>query len=140
MRNTKFRAWYDGGDAGEKFWLNNFMVSPDGFIILFRYPWSDSSQTTIPMHYITLIQSTGLKDKNSKEIYEGDIVAYHYWNGIKDVTRKPGIVFYSKSDASWKIKLLGKEMLFGLLSHGNLEIIGNLYENPELLNQQDENK
>ena len=84
---------------------------------------------------IELMQSTGLKDKNGKEIFEGDIIT----NGIDivDVRNHKTLGFY--------IMVNGREVFFG---HGTsikefegdiegfteiTEIIGNIYENPELL-------
>lgn len=88
--------------------------------------------------YIAL-QFTGLKDKNGKEIYEGDIVQYR-WN---DPYAHIGKIFWYE-DGYWKIKWnninTGKiggseDVLEDLLAVfvGCLEIIGNIYENPELL-------
>lgn len=76
-------------------------------------------------------QFTGLKDKNGKEIYEGDIVRVHYVLG-KDV----GVVV-------WSDCLFGYEISYKRERHGeseslraeNLryEVIGNVFEQPELL-------
>ncbi|MEZ7575517.1 YopX family protein [Streptococcus parasanguinis] len=84
---------------------------------------------------VELMQSTGLKDKNGKEIFEGDIIT----NGtsIVDVKSHPTLGFYTVVN--------GEERFFG--SNTSIkdfendveefssvtEIIGNIYENPELL-------
>lgn len=75
-----------------------------------------------------LMQYTGLKDKNGKEIYEGDI--------LKDIkTEKISQIYWNGITASFKLKgEIGEDNeLFDV--HGS-EIIGNIYENPELLNEQ----
>lgn len=88
---------------------------------------------------IVIMQSTGLKDKNGKEIFEGDIIT----NGIDivDVRNHETLGFYTLVN--------GREMFFG---HGTsieefeedvegfteiAEIIGNIYENPELLEDKE---
>ena len=85
--------------------------------------------------FYSIMQSTGLKDKNGKEIFEGDIIT----NGmdIVDVRNHETLGFYTLVN--------GREVFFG---HGTsieefeediegfteiAEIIGNIYENPELL-------
>lgn len=65
-----------------------------------------------------LMQYTGLKDKNGKEIYEGDIVKY-----------SDGVCL----PYSLPITFERGEFTFSLVPEGCLEVIGNIYENPELL-------
>ena len=77
-----------------------------------------------------LMQSTGLKDKNGKEIFEGDIVDY---KGRKAVVKWHG------SYASFIYRFVDElnervsewHPLF--LAYYHFEIVGNIYENPELL-------
>lgn len=74
-----------------------------------------------PEHYI-LMQCTGLKDKNDKLIYEGDILNYSCLPGYLDIYT----CTFNK----------GNFLIGGLLisnTHLKSEIIGNIYENPELL-------
>ncbi len=74
---------------------------------------------------IVLMQYTGLKDKNGKEIYEGDI--------LKD-EEGAWVVFYDAKDASFALRPIEdkNDTLFYTLE-GDFEIIGNIYENGELL-------
>ena len=79
-----------------------------------------------------LMQSTGLKDKNGVEIFEGDIVRWHdvvTWD--YSVTFKDG-VFCISDDPSSNFYHLKEDI------NGKFEVIGNIYENPELLEQADE--
>lgn len=76
-----------------------------------------------------LMQSTGLADKNGKEIFEGDIVEF----GCDSWTHSEvGSIVWDECEAGFKID---KDPEFPLLwgNLGDVEIIGNIYENPELL-------
>lgn len=95
---------------------------------------------------IELMQSTGLKDKNGVEIFEGDIVRYT-WDMPSDVNatekgKKIRIskVFWSDWRASWAVgKKSCNNDLFRYARNGNtVEVIGNVWENPELLEQANE--
>ena len=84
---------------------------------------------------------TGIKDKNSKEIYFGDIlkVGRDSDNTVVEVKEKNGQIFFNKSPAVWALGCI-----FGT-DHYNecgipeqldeCEVIGNIFENPELLNK-----
>lgn len=73
---------------------------------------------------IKLMQYTGLKDKNGKEIYEGDILR-NYGNDIED-----WVVSYEEG------KFIGifDNVCEDLYEIHDFEVIGNIYENPELIN------
>jgi len=150
-REIKFRAW----DKVLKYMIQieyGNWISFDGVC----YTESDKKYNT-PNIEITkvkdliLMQYTGLKDKNGKEIYEGDIVRILYtdWASqpygdnktlqeYKNSISKIGTVIYH-------INLFCIEFVYGNGSftdsiipgkHGEIEIIGNLFENPELINSK----
>lgn len=75
---------------------------------------------------------TGLKDNNGKEIYEGDIVKY---NADYENPEDWGTVVWSEGGfASFALKMKkSSSFLLGKRFGSEYEIIGNIYENPELL-------
>ena len=78
----------------------------------------------------TLLEYTGLKDKSGKEIYEGDIVGYKEKLWGKEVTE----VAWGLAGGVWSVPdANGFYLLSELLKKHKCEIIGNIYENKELL-------
>lgn len=79
---------------------------------------------------IELMQYTGLKDKNNKEIYEGDIVTLH--------NSKHKVIFNTK-EARFVLRDDEFEMNIPFTNNNNkrMEVIGNIYENSELIKERD---
>lgn len=111
MRPIKFRAW----DKERLCWVDKFYIEPDGTVRTIGYTALGEPHTDIT-DKVSLVQFTGLKDKNGKEIYEGDILKQY------DKTYE---VYY----------INGHFMSCNELWEENTrsEVIGNIYENPELL-------
>jgi len=74
--------------------------------------------------WLIWMQYTGLKDKNGKEIYEGDVVKQ------EDETFPTLTIKYSDKYGSWNYSYRNDE--YGVQPSKDWEIIGNIYENPEL--------
>lgn len=89
----------------------------------------------------TICQCTGLKDKNGKLIWENDIVKrnfYLYSSEAKYEERENcGIVKYDKEYARFGYQCSVFAMLSESKKHDTIEIIGNIFDNPELLESEE---
>lgn len=152
MRSIKFRAW----DNKDNKWLLGYEYpnlrgfSMFGECMLFE-EWSRilnrfilQQGDRLPEHLI-LMQFTGLQDKNGTDIYEGDILNVHIFTqelgeslGVREGERECvgriehgefGLVL-NADDESMSGYLL---LVPGMLHEESFEVIGNIYENPELI-------
>ncbi|WP_127532762.1 YopX family protein [Paenibacillus kobensis] len=83
-----------------------------------------------------IMQYTGLKDKNGKEIYEGDIVKREYIDMPGGYLDFIGVVIYF--DAAFCLEEVFEKESGSFLfeEHTTNEVIGTIYENPELVGEQ----
>lgn len=90
------------------------------------------TEMSVEFDEITLMQSTGLKDKNGKEIFEGDIVRQVRTQPITENETITGVVIMI--EGAWLIMNDCEQLASYLWSETDEnEIIGNVYENTELL-------
>jgi uncharacterized phage protein (TIGR01671 family) len=81
-----------------------------------------------------IMQYTGKKDINNKEIYGKDIIIFDWKNGFIKVKLK-GWLEYNEDELRWEINIIGNNTLpclsFNFDTMSNFEIINNICENPE---------
>jgi len=139
-RPIKFRAWDTHLKkmwSAEEMGRDELSLIPDGRG--FANVSSVSPNLTQWLNHLIPLQYTGLKDKNGVEIYEGDVL-----KGAPSGWKKEFQIFYLAEvyfgDCGWraKEKVLDRELPIHIHMQGSygVEVIGNVYENPELLEEK----
>lgn len=130
MREIKFRVW----DGLKMHHVSGLYLMEDG-----------SFHVSVGLHdeYIVseLMQYTGLKDSTGREIFEGDIVKCIAESEYQEDSRISDVI---RGDCGqWQVRELQEEDV--IFNHGlplnwggwlSIEVIGNIYENPELLEKE----
>ena len=129
MQEIKFKAW----DRSQKRWINpsDIRISGNGSIYKrrdarycghFDIAWESVTD-------VEIVFPTGIKDINSKDIHTGDIVHESHQTGEKTI----GLIKWDDRGAAFFLATQGGGFP---ISWNPLEIIGNIYENPELVKEQ----
>lgn len=137
MREIMFRGKMDDGewvygsfcmDAREQF---NGLCGVDGFIRL--HDKTKGKMQTYEVDRETVGQYTGLKDKNGKRIFEGDIVLglFHYELAAKGVVTFRDGAFGLR----WNRGKVREFSAFTSICNVDYKVIGNIHDNPELLEE-----
>lgn len=121
MKDIKFRAW---SVSNKKMHFVSYgLGSLETNGAWWEVRTNEKERASSIFHDI-LMQYTGLTDKNGKEIYEGDIVlcrAGEHEQGVWEYSKKVKVVF------GWTVQM------WDMMQADEIEIIGNIYENPELM-------
>jgi uncharacterized phage protein (TIGR01671 family) len=149
--NNRLKVWVKGYKEAKKF-FHGFCNDPQDDRNLGLSFWKVSDD------YYKILKSTGIKDKKGIEIFEGDILRYNYhiqykpeWKGSRENKDFTGVVEYH--DKILKIGYESDETRFvGFILCGcketdeeyfttipqleDIEVIGNVYDNPEMLKEK----
>lgn len=121
----KYRAW---DSAKKEMFKDTFAITESGQVVVVEQESVASSPDYVFVDHLVIMQSTGLADKNGKEIFEGDIVKMskdvYSESTYYEVVRHYGGAYRIES------KQHGCELW---LRHTDCEVVGNVYENKELL-------
>lgn len=133
----KFRAW---DSAKKEMFKDTFAITESGQVVVVEQESVASSPDYVFVDHLVIMQSTGLKDKNGKEIFEGDIISDGHTS--RDIRHHQTLGFYT-------IDGNGVEGFFGDTASledfeevskyisENIEIIGNIYENKDILEDKE---
>lgn len=131
----RFRAW---DTTKKEMFKDTFAITESGEVVIVEQGFVTDTPDYIFVDNLVIMQSTGLKDMNGKEIFEGDIIT----NGIDilDIKHHQTLGFYTVDN--------GRERFFGDIASieefeedakdiaDSVEIIGSIYENPEILKKE----
>ncbi len=143
MNNDKYRAW----DKKNKRWYsrtsNDYICVGDGIVVLVVYSptakgnWEPSEcrqLTHAEVDNLEIVRYTGRKDDNNKELYVGDIVKYDMaCIGDKPNIHKAEIMWDDESCCYYFSEEEISRSWDDVSNHYQVERIGTIYENPELL-------
>lgn len=141
-REIKFRAW----DERNKKMMTSHLIWGENTVCLDGIMYESTSESTHLDDISVLMQYTGLKDKNGVEIYEGDILTDDISHrNINTVVRfgqhMTSDDYYASPANGWFLegddkdgRSLTEDMQL------DYEVIGNIYENPELLDNKKDNE
>nr|DAN51257.1 MAG TPA: YopX protein [Caudoviricetes sp.] len=131
----KFRAW---DTTNKEMFKDTFAITESGQVVVVDQSSVFVSPDYVFVDNLVIMQSTGLKDKNGKEIFEGDVVQF------EDCSEASHFLYINTGIIEWcqgGFHVTNRDsVLMGDLLDGDVldvKIIGNIYENPALLEDKE---
>ena len=122
MKDIKFRAWSDE-DKQMLYGLDAIVGEYDGY----KYNLNDIDE-------LPIMQYTGLNDCKGREVYEGDIILYNgFYIGDHREDGGRGVVKFTNGSYDVHIENKSQHELWNIVNNCCGEVVGNIYENFELL-------
>lgn len=153
MREIKFRAYLkslkdnDGNIiCSEKKVFPISLIDFKEEIVSIDYDLDPENDEIEPVYFflsdVELMQYTGRTDNNDLEVYEGDVVNckfYGYGYGFSEGCERNFFITYCGGESRFRCIPIDKgvEPYFNQIFRGEIEVVGNIYENKELLNERD---
>lgn len=126
----KFRAW---DSAKKEMFKDTFAITESGQVVVVEQEDVMCPPDYVFVDNLVIMQSTGLKDLNGIEIFEGDIVK---------IFDSLYTVFYNISEGSYQLEPHDERWVVDYMSNfsseESLEIVSNIYENKELVEEKNE--
>lgn len=129
----KFRAW---DSAKKEMFKDTFAITESGQVVVVEQENVMCPPDYVFVDHLVIMQSTGIKDKNGQEIFEGDI--------LKNNKYTTSSVFYEKGAYCVKFRRTPNTTVtmnvISFIEKYKTKIVGNIYENQELLENKGEEK
>lgn len=128
----KYRAW---DTKNNEMFKDTFAITEGGEVVVVEQEFVTCAPDYVFVDHLVIMQSTGLHDKNGKEIFEGDVIAIEVddtgapINARVFQNSKIGVLMFHVFEDNEDVPMVE------LLEDNSVafEIIGNIYENPELM-------
>ena len=134
----RYRAW---DNVKKEMFKDTFAITESGQVVVVEQESVASSPDYVFVDNLVIMQSTGLKDEFDKELFEGDIIEWSYWDEFED-SGTAKIIF---DKGMFKLLDVRTEKsvwdnLFDCIENCNVFLQGNIYENRELLEEKERNQ
>ena len=116
----RYRAW---DTTNKEMFKDTFSITESGQVVVVEQEDVMCPPDYVFVDNLVIMQSTGLKDKNGKEIFEGDVVKCNGLLGTIESFKAMWICSFVKYNNYQKVGFFAQE----------IEVVGSIYENPELL-------